>query len=287
MSRSKRKQIAEETLEIIEKKRYRNGQGDWVSIRESMTAAIDGTSLVRPDDFDGMELQCRSLRAAKSTRIEVVNETTFAGSKALLDDGASNVCCLNFASAKNPGGGFLGGSQAQEEALARASGLYACLITQMEYYEYHRRGGPALYSHHMIYSPRVPVFRDDVDRMLDKSWEVSIVTSPAVNAGALNKNHPELADKVLPTMRDRIERVLWLALANGHRNIVLGAWGCGVFRNDPAEIAELFAECLKEDAIRGRFERIRFSVLDNGSKQSTFNAFENKLRPLVEELQCP
>ncbi len=187
------------------------------------------------------------------------------------------VCCLNFASAKNPGGGFLGGSQAQEEALARASALYPCINQCQEYYEFHRKVRTnGLYSDHMIFSPLVPVFRDDHDRLLDEPWLTSIITSPAVNAGALQKNNPELAKQVEPAMRERIRKVLKLAASFGETHLILGAWGCGVFRNDPNVVAALFDEELRSAAFCRQFASVRFSVLDTLGKQATISAFEKR-----------
>ncbi|MEM7474254.1 MAG: TIGR02452 family protein [Planctomycetota bacterium] len=274
MSRKARKQIAEETLRIIAAGAYITQAGARVRIAREIEAAVQGTELIRPDDFDELQLHEQNYE----TEVEVYNETTFAGAKALLDDGAEEVCSLNFASAKNPGGGFLGGSQAQEEALARASALYECLLRTPEYYEFHRSDSlNGLYSHHMVYSLKVPVFRDDADRLLDEPWLTSIITSPAVNAGAVMKNAPHNAKRIEPIMSERIERVLLLAAARGEKNLVLGAWGCGVFRNDPKVIASLFKDAIKSERLRGLFAKVRFSVLDRSEKTTTLDAFRKVL----------
>ena len=269
MNRSKRKLIAQETLRIMSSGTYTNRHDQTVSIASALGQAKWGTQLVRPNEFAGLSLP----EATFDTQIEVCNETTFAGARALLANGVADVCSLNFASAKNPGGGFLGGSQAQEEALTRASGLYECLQQASEYYDFHRTGGNCLYSHHMIYSPGVPVFRDDEDQLLDEPWLTSVITSPAVNAGAVRQNTPRLEKHIEPIMAERIERVLLLAASHGHRNLVLGAWGCGVFRNDPKVIAALFNDALATNRFRNVFERVRFSVLDSSNDLTTFTAF--------------
>lgn len=147
------------------------------------------------------------------------------------------MACLNFASAKNPGGGFLGGSQAPEASLARSSGLYACISPMEGYDAANRSCGTPLYTDHMTYSPGVPVFRDDAGRLLDEPYLVSFITAPAVNAGAVSKNRPAEVPQILPVMRRRAEYTLKVALDNGEKHLVLGAWGCGVFRNDPAGVA--------------------------------------------------
>ena len=100
--------------------------------------------------------QVVALPAPHQTGLHVSHGTTLELARTLVEQ-YSALACLNFASAKNPGGGFLSGSQAQEESLARASGLYATLQTQPEYYDYHRQGSSSLYSDHMIFSPGVPV----------------------------------------------------------------------------------------------------------------------------------
>jgi uncharacterized protein (TIGR02452 family) len=68
--------------------------------------------------------------------------------------------------------------------------------------------------------------------------------------------------------------VLALAASQGCKHLVLGAWGCGVFRNDPALVATTVADHLRHGAWAGRFERVVFSVLDTSASKSTFAAFE-------------
>jgi len=91
---------------------------------------------------------------------------------------------LNFASATHPGGGFLSGARAQEEYLARSSGLYAC-IRDNPMYAFHRSRSDPHYTNYAVYSPEVPVFRSDDGSLLDEPYTVGIITSPAVNAGRM------------------------------------------------------------------------------------------------------
>jgi uncharacterized protein (TIGR02452 family) len=58
---------------------------------------------------------------------------------------------------------------------------------------------------------------------------------------------------------------------------VLGAWGCGVFRNDPRVVAAAFAGHLRRGPWSGRFERVVFSVLDTSPSRETFAAFQAAL----------
>ena len=194
-SRKQRKQIANETIEIIESGRYTGPSGRSVDIQAKIKDSLQGTVHFAPDGFDTVFRERDAVIANQTPRHEtryiVENTTTFSAARKLLDESESPVFCLNFASAKNPGGGFLSGSQAQEECLARASGLYASINRVQRYYEINRECGTSLYTHHMIYSPAVPVFRNDDDELLDNPYSVAILTSPAVNCGAVLKNEPQ------------------------------------------------------------------------------------------------
>lgn len=274
-NRDQRARIAAETVAIAQGGAYRSPLGVDVSIRDAVQLAVHQTRLISPGDTRSMRARADTLlsRRAFSTTFQVRNETTFAAAKRLVEKcGPESVAALNFASAKNPGGGFLGGSQAQEESLARASALYACLIGQMGYYEANRRAPSCLYTDHLIVSPRVPVFRDDHDRLLEQPWEVTIITAPAPNAGAIRKNEPDAIGDIEATFRRRIENVLAAAVIHDQTALVLGAWGCGVFGNDPQMVARLFGEFLLDDGVFGKaFDAVVFAVLDR--QGDTFAAF--------------
>ena len=129
----------------------------------------------------------------------------------------------------------------------------------------------------MIYSPGVPVFRDLDDRLLSKPYSISIVTSAAVNAGAVRRNEPTNIPKIRPIMETRIRSVLAVARQNQHKSIVLGAWGCGVFRNNPSDVASWFSSILLEDPrFMAAFDRVVFAVLDLADGTPTFNTFQTR-----------
>lgn len=275
MNRPRRKTIANETLDIIECGEYVLPNATCVRIGDAVDACVAGTRLFTPEELS--ELASRGVEPIVGrTRYSVRNETTLqAAARLAAEQDPADVLCLNFASAKNPGGGFLGGSQAQEESLARSSALYASLTAAPGYYDVNRACGTPFYTDHMILSPGVPVFRDDRGDLLDAPYEVSFLTAPAVNAGAVKKNEPHRSSEIPLLMRRRIEMVLALAASEGYRHLVLGAWGCGVFRNDPAMVAGLFAEQLLGDGRYARsFERVAFAVLD-GPEGAVLSPFEN------------
>lgn len=151
---------------------------------------------------------------------------------------------LNFASAKNPGGGFLKGSRGQEEALAMSSGLYLSLQTKEAKQMYAKnesriltmKGNDGVYRSDLIYSSNVPFIRKGNGELIEdltKCQLLSIITAPAVNYGHFSSKKKFFKqEKYEITMMDRIDRVFKTALNNGHTKIILGPWGCGVFGGD-------------------------------------------------------
>jgi len=278
VKRATRMELARQTVEIVERGGYTSAGGRSVDISANVRACLDATRFFPPEELARLRDEVRVLPAETvATRFEVVNETTLAGIARILSDGEGPVAALNFASAKNPGGGFLNGSQAQEESLARSSALHASLLRAWQFYERHRAIPSSLYSDAMILSPDCPVIRDDDGALLDSPRPATFITSPAPNAGAAAANRPEELPHIPEVFRRRSEYVLALAARQGYKHLVLGAWGCGVFRNDPAVVAAAFMGHLRDKAWCGRFERIVFSVLDTSPSQETFAAFQRAL----------
>jgi uncharacterized protein (TIGR02452 family) len=275
-----RQHIARQTLDVLQRGSYSNSDGEPQELTALQQAAEQGSVLYRPADVPHL-LRVVETPASKPAEIRVYQATTLEAVTTLAAQ-FERVGCLNFASARNPGGGFLGGSQAQEESLARSSGLYPCLVQFQEMYQHNSRvARTGLYSDYAIYSPGVPVFRDDAGNWLPQPVQVDFITSPAVNAGALSRNNPELLPELMPTMQRRIRQVLAIAATHHCEVLVLGAWGCGVFQNSPHQIADLFTEALAEPNIRGRFKRLDFAVFDPKPPHGTLQAFEKALREVL------
>ncbi len=249
MSRSSRAELARETIAIMRAGRYKTRDGATVSVRDEMRNAVAGSRVFTPDQLPADTTPRTPI--GTRTPVTVTRETTLDAARRIGGD----VAVLNFASAKNPGGGFQNGSQAQEESLARSSGLYECLLAGSAYYDANRHGPRGYYTDHVIYAPSVPVFRDDEGMLLAEPYFVSMVTAPAVNAGALAT--PDRT-RIRQTMATRIEHALSVFRHYKHDHIVLGAWGCGVFRNDPEMIAELFEQALH--TWRAEFATVTFAI---------------------------
>ncbi|MFE2561220.1 TIGR02452 family protein [Streptomyces sp. NPDC059352] len=264
------REIARRTEEIVAAGEYRAPDGRTVSLAEDLTAALAGTRLHGPDPVPVTP------DTDRTPTLAVTGESSLAAARRMTsaDPPDRPVAVLNFASARNPGGGYLNGAQAQEEALCRASALHATLLRAPDYYAHHRAERDAFYTDRVIHSPRVPVFRDERGALLTEPFTVGFLTSPAPNAGVVRRSTPELADRLPAALAARAERVLETAAAAGYRRLVLGAWGCGVFQNDPAEVAGTFKVLLTGDGrFAGHFEEIVFAVLDRSSGTPTLAAF--------------
>jgi len=276
----KYKSISLDNESIISAGYYVNQRGVRVALAADVTAACQGTRSYSPGQtqrlFNEQAYNAGNV-PRHATAFEVTGETsTRAGQRLVLTEAAGNVAILNFASARNPGGGYLGGARAQEEDLCRSSALYTTLREARDYYDAHRANRDTRYSHRVIFSPDVPVYRDNATRLLDEPYQLSYLTSPAPNAGALARHDPSALDELEELITERAGRVLAVAAHHGVETLVLGAWGCGVFRNDPAMVARAFRGHLTDGGVfEGRFARVVFAVYDTSAAKSTLAAFRS------------
>jgi uncharacterized protein (TIGR02452 family) len=205
----------------------------------------------------------------EASQVELRNESTLAAILRLVEQRSKPLGVLNFASAKNPGGGFLGGALAQEESLAAASSLYDAQLAFPAYYEANRACRSMVYTDGAIWSPDVVFFRDDSGALLPVPVKASVLTLPAVNYGQVIAKNEDTATARL-AMKRRLKIALAIFAKFGCTTVVLGAYGCGVFRNDPVDVAQWWEELLQEYG--GHFRHIVFAVLDR-SQTGAFPAF--------------
>lgn len=259
MSRQDLQQIAYDTVNILKEKKYAGPAGE-VSLEADLAYCLSRSKQYEPGQIDRLKMDVLALESLASQdadrTIEFFHGTTLEAARRLAPHGSVGV--LNFASARHPGGGFLNGARAQEESLARSSALYACLKQHPEFYEKHTRNKSGLYSDSMIYSPGCPVFKDDDGKLLDQPYLVDFVTSPAPNAGRLMREERQGLEEVIDR---RSGKIMTLFAAHSTPTIVLGAWGCGVFRNDPGMVARAFKKHLEGD-FKNCFRHVCFAILD-------------------------
>lgn len=291
-----RRRIADETLAAIERGEVQH-QGSTYLIREAIAHSIENTLFFPPDStLATWSTAAPASRSALPGQLELCEGSTLQRVRALLQelnanaainaDGPARVGVLSFASATKPGGGFLTGAQAQEESIARASTIYASLVTQTaaRFHQLHkkdRRGG--FYSHSMIFSPSVLVLRDDAGAWVPP-YQIEVVTSAAVNAGVVRRDAgdslgPDTAARIEGAMRERMARILFLFEQRGLRNIVLGSFGTGVFRNDVSMVADIWFDLLAADGARfaHSFDRVVFGIIDRQTVERFKAVFESRI----------
>ena len=202
---------------------------------------------------------------------------------------------MNFASATNPGGGVTKGSSAQEEAICRCSTLYQNLKEEKvwkKFYAPHRRAHDPLHNDDCIYTPGVMVFKSDTDypQLLpeDKWYSVNVLTCAAPNLWERPSNEMNAGDgdaavhisrEDLQALHEkRMRRVLEIAWAKGNEVVILGAFGCGAFRNPPAVVAQAMKTAVQE--YRKNFETIEFAVYCGTQYDTNYRVFQQILSGL-------
>ncbi len=269
MNKNYRVEIANKTLEIV-KNGFYEYKGNKVVIEKELEESIKNTFTIAPNDWDA--ILKTPIENQFETEIVTKNCSTI---EALVQEKNGKICVLNFASAKNPGGGFLGGASAQEESLARSSNLYETQIKNKAMYDFNRNQSSFLYSDYMIYSPNVLFWNDDNGDYFEKPLVADVITAAAPNKGAmLQHNRKEEIAEIEEVLKNRMDKVLAIALKQNSDTLILGAWGCGVFRNEPKDVARLFKEIIVEK-YAGAFKKIVFAVFDNSEKKSNFKQFED------------
>lgn len=161
---------------------------------------------------------------------------------------------LNFADAITPGGLVLIGGTTQEENICRCSNLYEALTIgqcMSDYYRFNARTRGSVYTDRVIYSADVTVFRDDADYKMITPKKMDVITCPAPSAFFKN------GDVALEVYKKRINNIVNSAILNDADCLILGAWGCGAFCQDPKLISKAFVEVLNEHS--GAFKRIVFA----------------------------
>ncbi len=257
---------------LIEDRNFSLPSGDSVMILSKLLAdAIDGTRLY------GSTFQTTGERGRGKgmVTVEVENECVLDGAMALYRQRGDNLCLLNFACPVKPGGDFREGVNSQEARIVGNSGLYPCLMQQMEFYRQNASSDSTLYEHRIIYSPEVPFFREpdeDVLPLTTSFWTASVISAAAPNAEQLlQSGRPEYQQRLLSTLQERIFAILATAVRHKHKSLVLGAWGCGAAGNDPDLVAHFFRHALSQEPYCSEIEHVRFSILDDhGDKIEAF-----------------
>lgn len=272
--REQLKKIAESTMDILKSGQYRNSKNEIIEIGNDVKSSVENTVLYNIKDTNDLLMKIKA-NPRYTTELSTTKETTLQAAKRLKEKGYDKVLALNFASARHAGGGFLNGASAQEESLARSSGLYFSLVSKPEMYEYNENLRSGRYSDYMIYSPNVPVFKLDSGELLDTPYPLSFITSPAVNKGFIQQREPHISQSVIDSiMKKRIEKIIALAIFHNYETLVLGAFGCGVFKNKAKDVSKYFHDVLSHPKYKGQFKEIVFAVYDSTENQAVYGPFD-------------
>ena len=229
-------------------------------LRAAINHSISNQYMVAQEDDISQPVAANS-----NTKYIVSGKRSFEAAMAYAGD--KKVAVLNFANNHYIGGAPYSAG-AQEESLCRCSTLLPCLEAMDEvFYERHRR----MYEAHqidfrgnddLIYTPDVVVFKTDertnpikpVMMPEEKWYRVNVITcaAPQIGDHHLPNNYEEL-------IASRIKKILDVAAKEKNEVLILGAWGCGAFRNPSNVIARVFFSLLKNY----NFDIVEFALSSN------------------------
>lgn len=224
--------------------------------KDEILESIKGSKIYSPDS----EFDC-SFNPVEETKF-IVEDTDSVS--AVLRYSKDKTAVLNFASYKYPGGGFITGMMAQEEALCHSSTLYNVISTFTDYYEWNQNNkNKGLYKDRGIYSPNI-IFDDNV--------KCNVITVAAPNKTLLVRYNAFTEDDNRKALYSRIRLVLNIAKENNIETLILGAYGCGVFKQNPTEVATCFKELLNSSEFKNCFRTVVFAIPN--SKNNNYNSFK-------------
>ena len=178
------------------------------------------------------------------------------------------VCALNMASYKRPGGGVENGARAQEECLFRCSNLFD--VVSKDFYP--------LRDHECLYTQRAIFFKDK-DYIQIAPVQCDVITLAAINLNDKAKYDPvQNLYNYENLTREKIRLMLSVPQSWGAQYLILGAWGCGVFKNDPEKIAQYFKDAIIGEGYGSLYKKIIFAVInDHNSVANNYQIFNTIL----------
>lgn len=181
---------------------------------------------------------------------------------------SGKTCLLNMASYKRPGGGVDRGAKAQEECLFRCSNLTNSIST--DFYP--------LEDDSCLYTKNATFFKDFKYNNIEPVMG-DVMTIAAINLNS--EHHFYQFQKNSPykeTTLQKIRLMLTIPYQNGVENLILGAWGCGVFKNDPSRMAQFFKQVLINEKYASLYKTVVFAIInDHNSVGSNYEIFSEIL----------
>ena len=256
-------------------------------LANAVQVAKGATKLYEPEDHPGIA----NLPGAECAVTVSKHKTFEAAMEIRLSHPDWRITVLNFASATNPGGGVKTGSSAQEESLCRCSTLYPTLTQGWlwnQYYQKNRDAHDNLHTDACIYSPGIVICKTDDAypvRMAEKDWvtvDVISCAAPNLRRRPGNSHNPEYGRAVTISDADlynlhlkRAKHIMHIAAVNSADALVLGAFGCGAFANDPIVVAKAYRDALAD--YRQYFQFIEFAVYCRPGETENYDAFRGMI----------
>lgn len=255
----------------------------------------NGTCYSFPDDSDMMSKTVfyereisLAVQSSYQTVVEVQNiDCLYAGVQ--LKEQGYNPAVLNMASRRNPGGGVATGAGAQEETLFRRTNLFRSLYQfapfagmyriKRSHYQY-----PLDWNFGGVYTPDAIYFRESEQKgyaLLDNPVSLSFITVAGMNRPDLTTSGM-IANHHVEPIKNKIRTIFRIGLIHRHDSLVLGALGCGAFRNPPRHVAQLFHEVMEELEFKNKYRKIVFAILDDHNAHQSHNP-EGNLKPFADE----
>lgn len=268
-------------------------------LRETMKAAEDGCYFVEerevklPFRFEQMkevklysaeqiaQLPQIPLSVKEPARIVLRNQDTLEAAFDLhrrRKESKKPVLVLNFANPHRPGGGMRSKPRTQEEHLCVKTTLLCSLETEKAwpFYQVNLDYGTQAQTDTILYSPNTVVIRNSDLSLREDPFPIAVMT---VSAPIASRMEPEELPDLENILRKRIHGMIRTVIEEGYTRLVLGAWGCGNFGNDPELVAKLFHQVLMESnpvtgiSIVDYFKEIAIAVFDNSAEQRWYQPF--------------
>lgn len=274
------KAILNDTLRIIEDGYYTKDE-QLIMLKYS-TEESQESIVILPDEVKQIYNKCfdKGNKYSSDCNSKCFNLDSFSlGIKTKKDYNSNRVLVLNFANPINPGGGVRIGAKAQEEDLCRRSTLLHALESKAasKYYNYNKSRRNLNKSNTIMLHPNVEVFKNEAGILLGKPEQIAVVTCAAPIATSFKDLESKKQYEKIFYLR--ILSMLICAAFYEYDYLILGAWGCGAFGNDPKTVAELFRKAIYDESINGfkickNFKRIDFAVLSTHKNNYNFDTFD-------------
>lgn len=247
---------------------------------------INNNNVAKTTDFFDSVQKISHSPSFEQTSISVIEADCLETAELMIHAGYKP-CVLNMANRQNPGGGVLNGAGAQEENLFRRSNIFVSLYQFAPYAQKYGinksvKNYPLNRNTGGVYSAEITVFRASEHNgycFLKKPFQISVVSVPAINRPDLEiiDGKYRIIKSLTEPTREKIRTILRIAGQYRHDCLILGAFGCGAFRNPPNHVAELFKEVFCEPEFKNQFRLIVFAILSDHNSWLAHNPEGNVL----------